>query len=181
MRFYRNFHEREFEAAFSFLELVQSWIPRGIGCDRPHWCLNGNGKFDTRSFYYKIRGTSLSCFPWKGIWKVKVPKRVAFFMWTAAHGRILTLDDLMLRGLPLANRCCMCCCSVESVDHLLIHCPVAYSLWVHMLQAFGIQRVMSGSVVSLVSCWSNWLGKFASDIWNMVSGCLMWVVWLERN
>ena len=91
------------------------------------------------------------------------------------------LDNLMLRGLPLANRCCMCCCSEKSMDHLLIHCPVAYSLWVQMLQAFGIQRVMPGSVESLVSCWSNRLGKYASGVWNMVLGCLMWVVWLERN
>ena len=43
------------------------------------------------------------------------------------------LDNLMLRGLPLANRCYMCCRSAESVDHLLLHCPVAYSLWVQML------------------------------------------------
>ena len=30
-------------------------------------------------------------------------------------------------------------------------------------------------------CWSNWLGKFSSDVWNMVPRCLMWVVWMERN
>ena len=82
---------------------------------------------------------------------------------------------------PLGNRCCMCRCSAEFVDNLLIHCPVAYSLWVHMLQAFRIQWVMPGLVESLVSCWRNWLGNFSSDIWNMVPGCLMWVVWLERN
>ena len=35
--------------------------------------------------------------------------------------------------------------------------------------------------MSLVSCWSNWLGYYALDVWNMVPGCLMWVVWLERN
>ena len=181
MRFFRNFHEREFEAAFSILELIQSRIPRGIGWDRPHWCLNRNGKFDTRFFYHKIRGTTPSYLPWKGIWKVKVPKRVAFFLWTAAYDRILTLDNLMLWGLPLANRCFMCFCSAEFVDHLLIHCLVAYSLWLQMLQAFGIQWVMPGSVESLVSCWSKWFGKYASDVWNMVLGCLMWDVWLERN
>ena len=87
----------------------------------------------------------------------------------------------MLQDLPLANRYYMCYCSGESVDHLLIHCSVAYSLWVQMLQAFGIQWVMPGSVASLVSCWSNWLGKSTLDIWNMVPDCLMWVVWLERN
>ena len=94
-------------------------------------------------------------------------------MWTATHGRILTLDNLMLRGLPLVNRCCMCCCNEETVDHLLLYCPVAHSLWVRILQVVGIQWVMPGSVKSLVSCWSFWLGKFSSDIWNVVPGCLM--------
>ena len=67
------------------------------------------------------------------------------------------------------------------MDHLPLYCPVAHSLWVQMLQVFGIQWVMPGSVESLVFCWSNWLGKFSLDIWNMVLGCLMWVVWMERN
>ena len=106
---------------------------------------------------------------------------VAFFLWTAAHGQILTLDNLMLRHLPLANRCCMCFCLAKSVNHLLIHCPVACSLWVRMLQVFGIQWVMPGSVESLVFCWYNWFGKFSLNIWNMVPGCLMWVIWMERN
>ena len=40
---------------------------------------------------------------------------------------------------------------------------------------------MPGSVESLVYCWSFWLGKFNSDIRNMVPTCLMWIVWMERN
>ena len=67
------------------------------------------------------------------------------------------------------------------MDHLPLYCPVAHSLWVQMLQVFGIQWVMPGSVESLVFCWSNWLGKFSLDIWNMVPDCLMWVVWMEKN
>ena len=63
----------------------------------------------------RVGGASNSLFPWKGVWKLKIPKRVAFFLWTAAHGRILTLDNLMLKGHPLANRCCMCCCDGESI------------------------------------------------------------------
>ena len=39
LRFYRNFHERELEAAFSFQDFIQSRILRGIGCCSPHWCL----------------------------------------------------------------------------------------------------------------------------------------------
>ena len=80
------------------LHFIQTRIPRGGGCDRLCWDINGSGKFDARSFYHKIHNIAPSPFPWKGIWKVKVLKRVAFFMWTAAHGHILTLDNLMLRG-----------------------------------------------------------------------------------
>ena len=39
LRFYRDFHERELEAAFSFLEFIQSQIPKGVGSDMSHWCL----------------------------------------------------------------------------------------------------------------------------------------------
>ena len=54
LRFYRDFHERELEAAFSFLEFFHSQIPRGVGCDIFYRRLNGNGKFDIRSYYGPI-------------------------------------------------------------------------------------------------------------------------------
>lgn len=33
-------------------------------------------------------------FPWKSIWKAKVPSKVAFFAWSAALRKILTIDNL---------------------------------------------------------------------------------------
>ena len=101
-------------------------------------------------------------------------------MWTAAHGQILTLDSYMLCGRPLANCCCMCCCNEESMDHLLIFCPLANTMWI-MLQLFGIDWVMPGSVVDWLCCWHHWLGKYNFDIWYLVEGCLMWTLWVESN
>jgi len=86
----------------------------------------------------------------------------------------------MLRSRPLANRCCTCC-NVESMDHLLIFCSLAHSLWVHMLQLFEIHWVMPGFVANLLLCWQQWLGKHNSDIWNLVSGYLMWIIWTKHN
>ena len=31
LRFCWDFHDRELEAAFAFLDFIQSWIPRGVG------------------------------------------------------------------------------------------------------------------------------------------------------
>jgi len=102
-----------------------------------------------------IWGASHSLFPWKGVWKLKIPKYVAFFLWTAAHGRILTLDNLMLRGRPLATWCCMCCCDGESVDHLLLHCPVTHSLWTFYALGFwyslGYARIGGRFAILLAS------------------------------
>ena len=86
----------------------------------------------------------------------------------------------MLRGRLLANCCCRCCCNEESVDHLLIFCSVAHSMWMYMLYLFGIDWVMPGLVADLLFCWNHWLWKHNSDIWNLVSGCLMWNIWTKR-
>ena len=153
LRFYRAFEDWELAASISLLQLIQTRIPRDDRKDTLCWRLKGDSKFDTRFYYHAIQGVSNSLFPWKGVWKPKIPKRVAFFLWTAAHGRILTLDNLMLRGRPLANWCCMCCDDGESVDHLLLHCPVTHSLWTFKLQAFGIHWVMQWLVADLLSCW----------------------------
>ena len=166
LRFYRVFEDWELAASYSLLQLIQTRIPRGDRRDTLCWWLKGDGKFDTWSYYHAIRGVSNSLCPWKGVWKPKIPKRVAFFLWTAAHGRILTLDNLMLKvkGRPLANWCCNCCCDGELVDHLLLHCLVTHSLWTFMLQAFGIHWVRPRSVAGLLSCWHQWLRKHNSDI-----------------
>ena len=149
--------------------------------DRMRWCHKSKGQFDTQSFNQVIWVATKSPFPWKGIWSVKVPKRVVFFMQTAALGWILTLDHLMRRGLPLVNWCCMCWSNGESMDHLLLHCNGVQTLWGDVFQIFGIHWVMLGTVAALLFCQRNWFGRHDSVIWNMVPGCLMWIVWKEWN
>ena len=64
-------------------------------------------------------------------------KRVAFFVWTIAWGKILTCDYLMNRGITLVDWCSMCRCSDETVDHLLLHCDIAHVLWTCFLHVWS--------------------------------------------
>ena len=50
-------------ASYSLLHFIQTRIPKGGGCDKLCWDLNGNGKFDIRYFYHKIRNATPSTFP----------------------------------------------------------------------------------------------------------------------
>ena len=86
-----------------FLRLLASNLPSGIDGDRLKWKLTKNGDFTIRSYYHKIYGSSFVVFPWKGIWKVKAPQRVSFFVWTVAWNRILTGDNLWLRGFDFID------------------------------------------------------------------------------
>ena len=84
-----------------------------------------NGKFDIHSFYVALRGV-LSChFPLEGYLGCEGPSE-CFFVWTLAWGKMNTCDNLRRRGHTIVDWFCMCQCSGEGVDHLLIHCTVAY-------------------------------------------------------
>jgi hypothetical protein len=49
---------------------------------------------------YKVLSIRIqSLFSWKSIWNVKVPLRVAFFVWSATLEKILTLDNLQKRNI----------------------------------------------------------------------------------
>jgi hypothetical protein len=127
------------------------------GVYRICWIPSKRKFFEVRSFVVLSNSSNryevgCSSFPWKGIWKVKVPLQVSFFVWTASLGKILTLDNLCKRGLIVVNWCCMCKRSGESINHLFLHCEVARTLSSVLFTLFGVKWVMNGKVLDLLAC-----------------------------
>ena len=98
------------------------------------------------NYYKTLREGGDSRFPWKAIWRVIVPPRVAVFTRTAAKGRLLTIDNLRKQEIVNSDWCCTCKYE-ESVDHLFLHCQVYQDLWSLILFFFGLCWVMPRSVV----------------------------------
>ena len=92
------------------------------------------------------------------------------------------LDNLRNRRLVVIDWCCMCKKAGESINHLLLHCPIARELWNMVFTLFGLSWAMPNYVVELLA---SWTGKFSKNrngaIWNMVPHCLMCGSWRERN
>ena len=88
LRFYRAFEDWELAAFYFLLQFIQPRIPGGDSRDTLCWQLKGDGKFDTRSYYQAIQGTPNFLFPWKGVWKPKIPKRVALFFLVESCSRL---------------------------------------------------------------------------------------------
>lgn len=111
---------------------------RGVGEDRLVRVSLRKWGFVVKSYYRVLSSREGDLFLWKGIWKARVPPRVAFFMWTTTLGKILTGDNLRKRRMVLMDWCCMCKASRETMD-LLLHCSVASKLWSLVFCLFGIQ------------------------------------------
>ncbi len=73
-------------------------------------------------------------------------------------GKFLTVDNLRKKNIVLVNWCCMCKADGESVDYLLIHCPMARESWDTVLPFLGVHWVMSRYVRDLLDSWHGILG-----------------------
>jgi hypothetical protein len=101
--FIRAVQDWELEAVTSFMELLYLCFTIQGGSDFVRWSLSSSSKFDVKSYYKKLTQVVHSPFPWRIIWKAKVPNRVAFFTWTAALGKILTIDNLRRRKVIILD------------------------------------------------------------------------------
>jgi hypothetical protein len=171
--FTRYAQDWDLEMVISFYEQLYSSRIRLEEVDRVVWNISKEN-FEVKTFYKALVCHEAAYFPWKGIWHVKVPKRVAFFVWTAALGKILTHDNLRRRGIVVVEWCVMCKKHGESVDHLFLHCDVARVVWSYFYRLFGVEWVMPSSVLDLLSGCGTLLGRgFAIRIWKQVPLCVL--------
>uniref|UniRef100_A0A2N9G8A9 Reverse transcriptase zinc-binding domain-containing protein n=1 Tax=Fagus sylvatica TaxID=28930 RepID=A0A2N9G8A9_FAGSY len=148
--FIRDFNDWEIEEVLAFFTFIHANVPTTLDPDSLSWKLRLHGKFDVKSFYHALAGHSAISFPWRAIWRVKAPRRVSFFLWSAAWGKILTCDNLMRHGFNLASWCCMCQNAGETGPHLLIHCGMASDLWHLVLRSFGVLWVFPNNIADLL-------------------------------
>ena len=157
--FVRDFNDWEVDVVAEFFQFLHSHkfpiAAPNVAPDGLRWKLCKDGAFASCSFYYALLDRQGVRFPWKSIWRVKAPPRVAFFIWTATWGRILTFDNLMWQGYTMAGWCCMCCCDGETVDYLLLHCSATQKLWNYVFLTFRVHWVLPRQVMDLLFGWHN--------------------------
>jgi hypothetical protein len=92
------------------------------------WTPSNNHNFEVKS-YYKALQTGEPCpFSYKSVWKAKAPPHMTFFIWTAALGGIVLVDNLKRRRFTLVNWCCLCKNNEKIVNLLLIYCEYTSDL-----------------------------------------------------
>ena len=148
----------ELESLMTFITTIYGLEIRRIGENK--MCRKPDKKKGFKvGVYYRLLDSDIDTattdhlFPWKIIWRSKVPLRVTFFVWTTVLGNILTIDNLRRkRKVQIITCCYMCKCNSESIDHLLIHCPIVLELWSMIFGLFRVFWGMPKSVVDLLAC-----------------------------
>jgi hypothetical protein len=168
MDFIRSINDWELESISNFFELLYSASIKDQEQDQICWKPLGSKAFQVRSNYHVLSSKEGVLFPWKCVWKPRVPPRVTFFIWTVALGRILTADNLRQRNIILVDWCCLCKEDGENIDNLFLHCTVARELWNSVFILFGMSWVMPRRVVDLLTCWQGSLGHHR-EIWKAIT------------
>jgi len=165
--FTRYAQDWEVEMVLSFYEHLYSNRIQHGEVDRLVWNLSKRESFEVKTFYRALASQEAVSFPWKSIWRVKAPKRVSFFVWITAFGKILTHDNLRRSHIVVVEWRCMCKKNEESIDNLLLHCDVARVVWRFFYSLSGVEWVMPRRVLDLLSGWGTSLGRGqVTQIWK---------------
>ena len=147
LTFTRYVQDWECDTLMNLFEILYAKARIGNVVDTMCWGAAKSKCFTVGSYYRALSGMHHVSFPWKIIWKSRALPRVAFFVWTAALERILTIDNLRRRKVMVLDWCCMCKNGAESVEHLLLHCPFAWEIWAMVFGLFGVYWVMPSNTL----------------------------------
>lgn len=163
---------------------MSTWVLLG------QWCANMVGRQQRwlLSQVYLYGLTSLNRtrgqekeWPWKMIWKPKVPYKVKCFTWFLEQQVVLTHENLNKRGHQLASRCYLCGEQDEPVKHLFLHCKWTEQLWRMFTSLKGIRWVKPGCIRGVPSSWIRDGNVTKEERWKIVPICIWWSIWNERN
>lgn len=113
------------------------------------------------------------------------PSNVCGFIWQAMYDRLPTHMNLWRRKVILfaVDTCCsMCSYEQETLDHLLILCPIVVSVWTTCYRWFGLNTVLPGGCRShLQQHVSLDLNSKQNEAFRVVWFVVTWLLWLHRN
>jgi mannosylglycoprotein endo-beta-mannosidase len=146
--------------------------------DRVSWKLTRSGVFSVKSLYTYLMARQV-LFPYKMIWRLKIPLKIKAFIWLIVKNRILTKMNLVKKGWK-GNVSCEFCEGKEDMNHLFFECPMAKYNWSVASRASDIGTKHE----NFYDMFQNWLQKFVGRDRTVVmlgTSALLWNLWKTRN
>ena len=149
--------------------------------------MESSNVFSVRSAYRLLTDHSLVDSPVTvyDLWHKDVPLKVVLFAWRLFRDMLPTKDNLHHRGvLDRDSRSCVAGCdSVESSQHLFLHCNTFGSVWHFIYRWLGISTVVPAQVSAHFNQFSvsGGIAKKRCSISQVIWFATIWEIWKERN
>uniref|UniRef100_M4DYN7 RNase H type-1 domain-containing protein n=1 Tax=Brassica campestris TaxID=3711 RepID=M4DYN7_BRACM len=156
--------------------------------DKLIWLGTTSGEYTTKSGYLKAMESSPTSPPpnraidWnKGVWQLEVAPKIKLFLWKIFQGALAIGDRLVTRNISTGTSC-KTCNNVESINHLFLHCDIAYKVW--KLAPFS-SCIDSRRLLDLNTAWQGLSKLVCLPPTGISTGplapCILWSLWLARN
>ena len=124
-------------------------------------------------------------FDWiKHVWKLDAPGKIQHFIWRALNSALPAAELLIRRGVEVAPACKVCG-MLETVEHVLMHCPFAQRTWELapiFLPGSQAQAFPLGTLQHLLSLIPKVLNLPPSGLCcSPLSPWIIWNLWTARN
>ncbi|KAL0884927.1 hypothetical protein Bca101_008909 [Brassica carinata] len=159
--------------------------------DALKWLGTKDGNYTVKSGYHAsmaeitetiLENEATRDFDWrKTVWNLTLAPKVKIFTWKCLKGILPVGERLIARHIAVDSRCKRCG-SLESINHLLFHCPFAREVWNH--SPLGRSFEVSG-LTYLRADWSELQACKSLPPAGITSTPLvpwiLWFMWKARN
>jgi hypothetical protein len=191
LRWRRNRFLWEEDQYREFREIIDVFVPSD-NSNKWLWLGDGLQGFNVNYAYMLLESAvqnsrrlePVEDFVFKRLWKGAAPSKVVAFVWQLLLNRIQTKDNLFKRRMLQADQlmCVMCNRTIESANHLFLHCDVAAKVWYEINRWLGFYLVIPPnfflSFVMWTTCGRN---KFVKAGLRLIWCATIWVLWRARN
>jgi hypothetical protein len=71
---------------------------------------------------FRLLRTSMTLKIWAQIWQSDSLPKINDFYWVMIHGKLLTVENLQIRGIAGPSRCVLCKEDYESTHNIIFEC-----------------------------------------------------------
>ena len=112
------------------------------------------------------------------LWRINLPPKIMIFWWKILHNGLPVAENLRIRGCKINNICQLCGEEIETVDHMILQCRVAWEIWSMALNDLRNHLCRRNTVIDLLLYILNSPREDQKCMFALILG---WRIWKMRN